>query len=140
MSDIDSFLSDLVNWAQGQPGVGAIALVGSHARGTAGPDSDIDILLLLDDPQAFLADTGWAGFFGEPVGQEVEQWGKVTALRVWYADGREVEYGLAGLDWGSDPSDEGDMRVIRDGIRVVYERGASLTERIEQAVYPREAR
>jgi predicted nucleotidyltransferase len=123
MSDITPFLSDLVTWAGRQPGVGAIALVGSHARGTAGADSDIDILLLLDDPQAFLAETSWVRTFGEPVRQEVEHWGKVTSLRVWYADGREVEYGLAGLDWGSDPIDEGDMQVIRDGIRVLYERG-----------------
>jgi len=123
MSDITLFLSNLVTWARRQPGVGAVALVGSHARGTARPDSDIDILLLLDDPQAFLADASWVRAFGEPVRQEVEHWGKVTSLRVWYADGQEVEYGLAGLDWGSDPADEGDMRVIRDGIRVVYQRG-----------------
>jgi hypothetical protein len=123
MSDITLFLSNLVTWARRQPGVGAVALVGSHARGTARPDSDIDILLLLDDPQVFLADTGWVRAFGEPVRQEVEHWGKVTSLRVWYAGGQEVEYGLANLDWGSDPADEGDMQVIRDGIRVVYQQG-----------------
>jgi len=132
MSDITPFLSDLVTWAGRQPGVGALALLGSHARGTAGPDSDIDILLLLDDPPAFLADTGWVRAFGEPLRQEVEQWGKVTSLRVWYADGREVEYGLAGLDWGSDPADEGDMRVIRDGMQVLYEREARLSPGIER--------
>jgi formylglycine-generating enzyme required for sulfatase activity/predicted nucleotidyltransferase len=116
------FLSNIQTWAQRQPRVGAVLLVGSHARGTAGPDSDVDLVLLLDDPQVFLADTGWVHSFGEPVRQQVEQWGKVTSLRVWYADGREVEYGLTGLDWGSDPTDEGDMRVIRDGIRILYQR------------------
>jgi len=131
MSDITHFLSNLVTWARRQPGIGAVALVGSHARGTARPDSDIDILLLLDDPQVFLADTGWVRVFGEPARQEVEYWGKVTSLRVWYADRREVEYGLAGLDWGSDPADEGDMQVIRNGIRVLYEREGRLSSRIE---------
>ncbi len=134
MNEITPFLSELVIWARRQPGIGAIALAGSHARGTAGPDSDIDLILLLDDPQAFLADTSWVRAFGEPVCQAVEQWGKVTSLRVWYADRREVEYGLTGLDWGSDPTDEGDMRVIRDGIQVLYERdgcNASIRWRVK---------
>jgi len=129
-----TFLSDLVNWARSQPRVGAIALVGSHARATASVDSDIDLVLLLDDSQSFLADTGWVHSFGQPLRQEVEHWGKVTSLRVWYADGREVEYGLTSLDWGSDPTDEGDMRVIRDGIRVLYEREATLTGRLRDLV------
>jgi GNAT superfamily N-acetyltransferase/predicted nucleotidyltransferase len=129
-----TFLSDLVNWARSEPRVGAIALVGSHARGTARADSDIDLVLLLDDPPSFLADTSWVHSFGQSWRQEVERWGKVMSLRVWYVDGREVEYGLTGLDWGSDPTDEGDMRVIRDGIRVLYERGAKLTTRLHDLV------
>jgi predicted nucleotidyltransferase len=128
MNDIRPFLSAVATWAKRQPGVGAVVLVGSYARGSARPDSDIDLVLLLDDPQAFLADTGWVHSFGQPVRQEVEYWGKLTSLRVWYADGQEVEYGLAGLDWGSDPADEGDMRVIRDGIRLVTQRGTEAEQ------------
>jgi predicted nucleotidyltransferase len=63
MNDIRPFLSAVATWAQCQPGVGAVVLVGSYARGSARPDSDIDLVLLLDNPQAFLADTEWVGSF-----------------------------------------------------------------------------
>ena len=36
-----------------------MALVGSHARGTARADSDIDLIVLTTDPQYFRADTCW---------------------------------------------------------------------------------
>jgi predicted nucleotidyltransferase len=119
--DIEPFLARLLQWAQQRPGIGAIALVGSHARGQARPDSDIDLLILVEDPQPLLEDTAWTQAMGRPLRQEVEHWGKVTSLRVWYADGLEVEYGLTGLDWGSDPADEGDQRVMAEGIKVLYE-------------------
>lgn len=119
--DIEPFLTRLLQWARQRPDIAVIALVGSHARGQARPDSDIDLLLLVENPQVLLEDTAWVRAMGRPLRQEVEDWGKVTSLRVWYADGREVEYGLTGLDWGSDPADEGDQRVMADGIKVLYQ-------------------
>lgn len=39
-------IGKIVDWAKEQPTVQAVALVGSHARGTAQADSDIDIVVL----------------------------------------------------------------------------------------------
>lgn len=43
MSDpVNEFLSAVVAWATEEPDIKGLALVGSHARGTARIDSDID--------------------------------------------------------------------------------------------------
>ena len=130
MTDITPFLSAVTDWAGGEPGIVAVALVGSFARGTAGPDSDIDLVVLCQSPLAYLADRRWIERSGTPVRQSVEEWGKVTSLRVWYADGAEVEYGLAPRDWAADPTDEGDAGVVADGIRVLFERDGMLSHRL----------
>jgi predicted nucleotidyltransferase len=131
---MDAFLSKVIEWARHQPGVAAVALVGSHARGTAREDSDIDLVLLTKTPRTFLTNTNWLLEFGEPIRQETEDWGKVTSIRVWYAEGHEVEFGIAGMGWASDPSDEGDARVIKNGIRILYERAGVLSTRLARFV------
>jgi predicted nucleotidyltransferase len=119
---VQRFLSAIPAWAQEQPDLHAVYLVGSYARGTARPDSDVDLVLLVDDPGRYLAYTGWTGRFGDVIWLQVEEYGKVTSLRAGYADGREVEYGLAAPDWGDDPADEGTQRVIADGLKVLFRR------------------
>ena len=81
------FLDLATKWAQNQPGIRLLALVGSHARGTARPDSDIDLLILADKPEEYLQETGWTDLFGKAERCQVEDWGKVTSLRAWFADG-----------------------------------------------------
>jgi predicted nucleotidyltransferase len=49
----------VLEWAKALPTICAVALVGSHARGTARADSDIDLIVLTTDPQRFRADTVW---------------------------------------------------------------------------------
>jgi len=56
---IEHIMRTVLAWATAQPKIRAVALVGSHARGAARPDSDIDLVLLVTDPQDFRADTTW---------------------------------------------------------------------------------
>jgi hypothetical protein len=135
--NVDHFLASVASWAETQPELGGIVLVGSYARGAASATSDIDLVLLAEEPEAYLRDRTWLNSFGEPVRVGLEDWGKVTSVRVFYADGREVEFGLAGIDWGGDPSDEGTTRVIRAGARVLYDRGLHLASRFEDVARQR---
>jgi predicted nucleotidyltransferase len=128
--EVASFLKSLVEWAGLQPHVAALALVGSHARGAARQDSDIDLIVLVTSPLPYLEDATWVSVFGQPVRHEIEDWGKVTSIRVWYATGLEVEFGLTGLDWASDPADQGDAHVVRHGIKVLYDRDGRLSSRL----------
>jgi hypothetical protein len=64
---------------------------------------------------------------------EREDWGKVQSVRVFYPGGPEVEFGIASLDWGSDPSDKVTAQVIR-GAKILYTRDARLRSRLELAI------
>jgi predicted nucleotidyltransferase len=128
--EIEELLRRVCTWAESEPAIAAVALVGSHARGTARPDSDIDLVVLTRETGAYLNDLAWTRLFGEPSRRTIENWGIVSSVRVWYADGPEVEFGIAGTDWGADPTDEGTTRVIRDGIRIVCEKGGLLSSRL----------
>jgi C_GCAxxG_C_C family probable redox protein len=125
--DIQPFLEQVSAWAAGQEDILALALIGSHARGAARLGSDIDLLILAEQPQRYLQDTAWAAGFGRVLLQREEDYGLVTSLRLWYADGREVEYCLAGRDWAAPPLDAGTAEVIAKGMRVLFERGTLLS-------------
>jgi len=92
--DIRNFLNAFVDWAAVQGDVHAIALVGSYARGAARDDSDIDLVLLTDQPQKYLEELKWIESFGRLEKRQTEDYGKLTSVRVWYRDGVEVEYGI----------------------------------------------
>src|SRR5687767_1223031 len=44
-------IARVVEWAERRPDIRAVALVGSHARNTATPDSDVDLILLTTQPE-----------------------------------------------------------------------------------------
>ena len=71
----------------------AVILFGSHARGEAGPDSDYDLLVILDDdapPEKRTLRAGWEarrGWFGSA--------DIVPCRRSWFEDKRDVVNSLA---------------------------------------------
>ena len=121
------FIEDFRAWASSRPDILAAALVGSQARGTAGPDSDVDLVILAREPQAYLDETAWAGRFGQVEKQQVEDYGRLCSLRVWYRGGLEVEYGFTDERWAALPLDEGTHRVVIDGMRILFERASILS-------------
>ena len=44
--------------------------------------------------------------------QQTEYYGACTSIRVWYEDGREVEFGIVEPPWISMPLDNGTYRVV----------------------------
>ena len=124
---IQPFLDDFTRWASAQPDIQAAALVGSYARGAATETSDVDLVILADTPDLYLQNTEWLRRFGTVLRQQIEDYGLLTSIRVWYSNGLEVEYGLTGLQWVAQPLDAGTRRVIADGMRVLFERGPVLS-------------
>lgn len=131
MLDVQVFLRGFCAWCETQPDIRLAALVGSHARCSARPDSDLDLVIQSSDPERFIQNPGWAEQFGPVAARQVEHWGKVTSLRVWYEDGLEVEYGFAALDWAADLLDEGTRSVIQDGIQILLAKEAQLAAAIQ---------
>jgi predicted nucleotidyltransferase len=123
-----TLLQAAAEWAQVRPDIAGLALVGSYAREAATPDSDVDLVVITSDPARYLDDLSWTTGFGEVLRRQLEDYGKVTSVRVWYADGLEVEYGITSEDWATLPLDEGTRAVIADGMKVLFERGDILSK------------
>lgn len=49
MNLAQEFINNFTAWAKKEENVQTVALVGSHARGTAKPDSDIDLMIIVKD-------------------------------------------------------------------------------------------
>jgi predicted nucleotidyltransferase len=123
----NTFIEHFSRWASTQSDILAVALVGSHARNAAREDSDLDLVIITDDPQKYLRQTEWAVIFGTVVKQQIENYGMLTSLRVWYESGLEIEYGLTTRAWAQIPLDEGTKEVIEGGMRVLFERTTYLS-------------
>lgn len=119
---VEDQIALFVRWAESRGDITGAALAGSHARGDATEDSDVDLLVLADDPASYLRDRTWLRALGTVETVAVEEWGAITSLRVRYAGGREVELGLTTPQWASvDPVDLGTARVVRDGFRILHD-------------------
>ncbi len=128
--DLLQFLSHIATWAEQQPDISGVLLVGSHARGTARPDSDVDFVILTTNPERYVDNPSFAAHFGSIARWAIEDWGRVISVRVWYQDGLEVEYGFTQPDWAAPPLDAGTRRVIADGLRILFDRDGLLSRQL----------
>lgn len=124
---INRFLDSMTQWASAQSDIQALALVGSHARNAATEGSDVDLVLITAEPQRYLHNTNWIRQFGAVDKQQIEDYGLLSSLRVWYHDGREIEYGITDERWAALPLDPGTQQVMAGGLRVLFERGSLLS-------------
>lgn len=126
LASLNRYIWEVTSWAHSCSKIVALALVGSHARRAARPGSDIDFILIWDAISSFIDDSSWTRQFGEIRKLNVEDWGVVTSLRVVYADGCEVEFGIAPRSWADIPVDEGTRRVVADGILILVDKEGIL--------------
>ncbi len=109
-------------WAAGRPDVRAVGLAGSWARGTAGPDSDVDLVVLADRPDAY-AGTAWAAeaLGAGAIDVRSRHWGPLLERRFLLPGGLVVDCGLAPPTWAAAPADPGTARVVADGFVVLHD-------------------
>jgi hypothetical protein len=116
-------IDDVRGWAAGDESVRAVALVGSYARSAERMGSDVDIMILADEPDR-LAGSGW--FQGLRPGARLirsMEWGPVRERRMRLQSGLHVELDFAPPSWATVPLDAGTRRVLRDGYVIVYDTG-----------------
>jgi aminoglycoside 6-adenylyltransferase len=130
--DARQTIDAVAKWAAARSDVLGLALVGSHARGEARADSDVDFVVVCADPARYLANAEWVSAFGDVASASFEDWGKVQSIRVRYQRGPEVEFGIAGMDWTAVPPDEGTAEVLRAGCIVLFD-GEGLIERVRRS-------
>jgi len=136
-ADADNLINQVIDWAISEVDIVGVALVGSHARAEARPDSDIDLVIITSDPTPYIGDMSWIGTFGEVKRYKVEAWGNLTSLRVFFRGGPEVEFGITSREWVAIPPDIGTARVVADGMRILVDPEGFLA-RLQMAVYRRE--
>ena len=121
--EVDRVLRDATVWASARRDVAGVALVGSWARGTASDESDVDLVLLTDDPTGYTHREDWvAELFPSAQLMRTGDWGAIVERRLLLPSGLEVEVGVGSPSWAAvEPLDEGTRRVVRDGLRVLYD-------------------
>lgn len=129
----ESACQAIAAWAQRRDDIHGLALVGSWARGTARVNSDIDLVVLVNEPQSFRRVIEWLEEIAWPA--PVVKWTDVSYGSLWsrhceLEDHARVELGFCSREWASySPLDPGTARVILDGCRILYD-PLSLFERL----------
>ena len=118
---VTAFLAEFTKWASAQPDVRGVALVGSHARGAARQDSDVDVMILTTNRERYFQGEPWASLFGQIERAEEEHWGAVETLRVFYKGEREIEFNFSAPDWAGIPVNSGTYRVVSDGMQILFD-------------------
>jgi uncharacterized protein len=113
--------------ARAEASVHAIALVGSCARGSPGPDSDVDLVILSNEPDDLRRRCDRFTHFGSVALVGQRQFGDVTERRLRRGDGVDIEIGLAPMSWAeTNPVDAGTARVVREGFSIVFDPHGNL--------------
>jgi len=121
------FIEDFMRWSSRRKDVRALGLVGSYARDLNQDAIDVDLVIIVENPKKYLTEIEWIRGFGVVITKEIEEYGKLTSLRVWYESGLEIEYGFTTRDWIKTPLDKGTKKVINDGLRVLFEKEVLLS-------------
>ena len=122
--------AQIAEWAAEEDNIRAVAIVGSRARVDVPADewSDLDVVLIAQDPSTILARDDWARAFGPLKLTFLEP----TALRngwerrVLYEDGTDVDFSVVPLEV-TDAADA--IGVAARGIRILLDKDGELTRR-----------
>ena len=132
--DASELIKKFADWAQRDDRVIAAGICGSHARGEARPDSDIDFCILTINSDSLLKDRSWITGFGSDarVAGAVEDYNLVQSIRVFYGE-TEAEFGVTNQAWVELPIDHETAAVMNDGLRILYDPAGRLERAIAYA-------
>jgi aminoglycoside 6-adenylyltransferase len=125
--DADLFLTAFVRWADPRDDVHAVLLVGSRARTDTPADewSDVDLALVVDEPDRYLGDERWVEAFGRPLLTFLEPTavGRAFERRVLYEGGLDVDVAVFTRAWLERAAENSETAsVIRRGYRVLLDK------------------
>ena len=130
----DELIHRLVRWAQNQEDIRAAIVLGSRGRTDQPADewSDLDVNLIVRDPERYLSDSDWVQVMGHPWVSFVERTadGSGWERRVLFEGGLDVDLVLtpAGqleqMSRTGIPSDSAD--ILRRGVRVLLDKDRLL--------------
>ena len=119
---LENFLNNLREYAKSTPYIEGVLIVGSYARGTNKDTSDLDIVVITPKKAQMVAGQKFVQNFGEIEKKQTEHYGACTSIRVWYKDGKEVEFGIVDPSWIAVPLDAGTYKVLSDGYKIIIDK------------------
>ena len=127
VAPVEQILASVSAWARSRPDVLALALVGSWACGRARQDSDVDLVLLVSEPQMFRRDERWMAEIRWPdrrvVGWRDADYGVAWSRHVRLEPAWEIEFTFCDPSWAAtDPVDPGTATVVSRGCRPLLDR------------------
>ena len=133
-AEFENVVISTTQWAQGTSDVRAVGLAGSWARDDPRVDSDIDLVVLTDRTDHYVARAAWvseaAGDNARVIG--TRRWGPLTERRVALPSGLEIEFGFAPASWADTSAlDPGTATVISDGFRILYDPDGLLDQLVD---------
>jgi uncharacterized protein len=121
-SDVAEVLSRVCHWAGARADIVAVGLAGSWARGAERMTSDVDLVIVTSRPATYEESREWLADLGDPPIVRTQRWGVLLERRVQLPSGLDVEFGFVPPAWaGTSPIDPGTLRVVRDGLRELYD-------------------
>lgn len=140
MSPIAPLLELVTTWAASRSNIVGVALVGSWARDTANLDSDIDLILLTPNPDAFRTSSAWLTEIDWPkLSLSVRsyydaKYGVVWSRHVELSDGVLVEFSFGFPSWAATcPCDAGTQSVVSRGCRILFDPAGLLQNVVSHA-------
>jgi len=128
-STVTGLCQIITDWVQRTPDLRALGMIGSQARGTPRPNSDLDLLILARRPRRYFDGPTWPiGIGFEPSGYdvvscEVVDYGTRQSYRFKLLPAAELELIFAPLAWACvNPIDPASARIVRDELRVLVDK------------------
>lgn len=106
-----------------QKDIRAMILIGSYAKGEERSDSDVDFIILAKDRNKWLSNTNWTKLLGTVVSITQEDYEEVKAIRTYYEDNVELEFGFIEESWLKKPLADTTKEAIEGGYKVLYDPG-----------------
>ncbi len=100
------------NWLKKHDDIDLALLIGSYARGEEREDSDVDLIFVVEDPEHWITETNWVKHFGPVMSITSEVFEEIQALRVYYKDDVEMEFGFTTKEWLSKPYKEATAQAL----------------------------
>ena len=136
----------LLDWAQAQPAIQAVIVIGSQARSVHAADkwSDLDLVVFTSEATAYLRDATWLTSFGTVIAAVSNSFGQHD--REWialYAAGTKLDVAFLSIDPVATPTLQAMLdvfpypSVLQRGMRVLVDKTGSSTElRLPQIAAP----
>jgi len=114
-------IKEVTRWFERQKGVQLVLLIGSYARGEERNDSDVDFIIEVDNMEQWLTDYNWLKNFGDILDVYQENYEQVKALRVYYQNSLELEFGFVSHEWLNQPYDKATKEALDAGYNVLID-------------------